>query len=306
MPRPTPSAGVSTTTWSGPGSRGRPATSRRRGASSRPDSPRWPTSRPATTASTCARPWPSTAVVSPSSTFASPSSPVPRGRCSPRWSAGGPCRTAARRSGRRATRSWPTSWPACGSPPRRSGTARRGGRSSTSGVVSARSSGRSGSASGRCTAGGRAERYATLADIQPLLDQQDTAVVAFFVLDHRLGAVTVGGGRPRVVTLGPWAEVAALMTRVRADLDALAGRMLPPPLRQAVSASPGPRPRQAGPAAAAGPAHRRGVAPRHPLAHARHRAVVVAAPPGGPADDGRPLRHRLAPRPDRARSPHRG
>ena len=85
--------------------------------------------------------------------------------------------------------------------------------------------------------GGRAERYATLADIQPLLDQQDTAVVAFFVLDHRLGAVTVGGGRPRVVTLGPWAEVAALMTRVRADLDALAGRMLPPPLRQAVSAS---------------------------------------------------------------------
>ncbi len=85
--------------------------------------------------------------------------------------------------------------------------------------------------------GGRAERYATLADIQPLLDQQDTAVVAFFVLDHRLGAVTVGGGRPRVVTLGPWAEVAALMTRVRADLDALAGRMLPPPLRHAVSAS---------------------------------------------------------------------
>jgi tetratricopeptide (TPR) repeat protein len=85
--------------------------------------------------------------------------------------------------------------------------------------------------------GGRAERYATLADIQPLLDQLDTAVVAFFVLDHRLGAVTVGGGRPRVVTLGPWAEVAALMTRVRADLDALAGRMLPPPLRQAVSAS---------------------------------------------------------------------
>ena len=99
--------------------------------------------------------------------------------------------------------------------------------------------------------GGRAQRYATLADIQPLLDQQDTAVVAFFVLDHRLGAVTVGGGRPRVVTLGPWAEVAALMTRVRADLDALAGRMLPPPLRQAGLGLPGPRPRQAGPAAAA-------------------------------------------------------
>ena len=85
--------------------------------------------------------------------------------------------------------------------------------------------------------GGRAERYATLADIQPLLDQQDTAVVAYFVLDHRLGAVTVGRGRPRVVTLGAWSEASALMSRVRADLDALAGRMLPPPLRQAVSAS---------------------------------------------------------------------
>ena len=154
--------------------------------------------------------------------------------------------------------------------------------------------------------GGRAERYATLADIQPLLDQQDTAVVAFFVLDHRLGAVTVGGGRPRVVTLGPWAEVAALMTRVRADLDALAGRMLPPPLRQAVSASLAHDLDKLDRLLLPEPAHRRGVAPRHPLAHARHRAVVVAAPPGGPADDGRPLRHRLAPRPDRARSPHRG
>ncbi|MEP6651620.1 MAG: hypothetical protein ABJA74_17155, partial [Lapillicoccus sp.] len=85
--------------------------------------------------------------------------------------------------------------------------------------------------------GGRAERYATLADIQPLLDRQETAVVAYFVLDHRLGAVTVGRGRPRVVTLGAWSEVSALMTRVRADLDALAGRMLPAPLRQAVSSS---------------------------------------------------------------------
>ena len=85
--------------------------------------------------------------------------------------------------------------------------------------------------------GGRAERYATLADIQPMLAQHETAVVAYFVLDHRLGAVTLGRGRPRVVTLGAWSEIAALMTRVRADLDALAGRMLPPPLRQAVSSS---------------------------------------------------------------------
>ena len=115
--------------------------------------------------------------------------------------------------------------------------ARRAGRSSTYGADSARWSERSASASGTLRGGGRAERYATLADLQPRLDQQDTAVVAFFVLDDRLGAVTVGRGRPRVVTLGAWSEVSALMTRVRADLDALAGRMLPPPLRHAVSAS---------------------------------------------------------------------
>jgi tetratricopeptide (TPR) repeat protein len=86
-------------------------------------------------------------------------------------------------------------------------------------------------------AGGRAERYGTLADLQPTLDRLDTDAVAYFVIDHRLSAVTVRRGRPRVVTLGPWSEVAGLMTRVRADLDALAGRMLLPPLRQAVSTS---------------------------------------------------------------------
>ena len=106
--------------------------------------------------------------------------------------------------------------------------------------------------------------------------------VAYFVIDHRLSAVTVRGGRPRVVTLGPWAEVAALMTRVRADLDALAGRMLPPPLRQAVSSLAGPRPRQARPAGAPRRAHRRRTAPRHPLAHPGHGSVVAAAPAGRP------------------------
>ncbi len=84
---------------------------------------------------------------------------------------------------------------------------------------------------------GRSERSTTLTQLRPALAARETEVIAYFVIDHRLGAVTVGRGRPRVSTLGSWAEVSALMTRVRADLDALAGRMLPAPLRVAVSSS---------------------------------------------------------------------
>ncbi len=84
---------------------------------------------------------------------------------------------------------------------------------------------------------GRAERSATLADLQPVLQARSTDAVAYFVLDHRLGAVTVREGRVSVVALGPWSEVASIMARVRADLDALAGRMLQRPLRQAISTS---------------------------------------------------------------------
>jgi hypothetical protein len=84
---------------------------------------------------------------------------------------------------------------------------------------------------------GRSERYSALADVRPALAAQETDAVAYFVLDHRLGAVTVVSGRARVVTLGAWAEVSSLLARVRADLDALAGRMVPAGLRQAVSSS---------------------------------------------------------------------
>lgn len=84
---------------------------------------------------------------------------------------------------------------------------------------------------------GRSERYANLAELRPALAELDTDAVAYFVLDDRLGAVTLVRGRARVATLAPWGQVAALMSRVRADLDALAGRLLPEPLRQAVSSS---------------------------------------------------------------------
>jgi tetratricopeptide (TPR) repeat protein len=87
--------------------------------------------------------------------------------------------------------------------------------------------------------GGRAERSTTLAKVRPVLARMNSDAVAYFVLDHRLGAVTVVRGRPRVVILGPWSDAMGLMTRIRADLDALAGRLLPSALRQTISSSLG-------------------------------------------------------------------
>ena len=84
---------------------------------------------------------------------------------------------------------------------------------------------------------GRAERSVTLPELRPSLQERATDVVSYFVLDHRLGAVSVRDGRATVITLGAWADVASLMARVRADVDALAGRMLPEALRRAISAS---------------------------------------------------------------------
>ncbi len=84
---------------------------------------------------------------------------------------------------------------------------------------------------------GRAERSVTLSELRPSLQTRGADAVSYFVLDHRLGAVSVRDGRASVVTLGAWADVASLMARVRADIDALAGRMLPDPLRRAVSTS---------------------------------------------------------------------
>ncbi|MDQ2782884.1 MAG: CHAT domain-containing protein [Actinomycetota bacterium] len=84
---------------------------------------------------------------------------------------------------------------------------------------------------------GRAERSTTLTALRPTLVDRSADIVAYFVLDHRLGAVAVAEGRTTVHTLAAWADVESLMTRIRADLDALAGRLLPDPLRQAIAQS---------------------------------------------------------------------
>lgn len=86
---------------------------------------------------------------------------------------------------------------------------------------------------------GLPERSTSLTTMRPVLQQRHTDLIAYYVMDKRLGAVTVRDGRASVVTLAPWSAVEALMSRVRADLDALAGPLLPDPLRQAIAQSLG-------------------------------------------------------------------
>ena len=84
---------------------------------------------------------------------------------------------------------------------------------------------------------GRSERSVRLSELRSPLAARHTDVISYYVLDRQLAAVTVSNGRCRVESLAPWSDVAALLARVRADLDALAGRLLPDPLRAAVTSS---------------------------------------------------------------------
>ena len=84
---------------------------------------------------------------------------------------------------------------------------------------------------------GRSQRATRLQELRPTVRARGDDLVCYFVLDEELGVVTVVDGRCTVTTLRPWAQVAALLARVRADLDALAGRLLPDPLRAAITAS---------------------------------------------------------------------
>ncbi|MEP6798731.1 MAG: CHAT domain-containing protein [Lapillicoccus sp.] len=84
---------------------------------------------------------------------------------------------------------------------------------------------------------GRSQRATRLRELRPRMVARGDDLISYFVLDEQLGAVSVASGRCTVSTLGPWAEVASRLARIRADLDALAGRLLPAPLRAAVTAS---------------------------------------------------------------------
>lgn len=84
---------------------------------------------------------------------------------------------------------------------------------------------------------GRSQRATRLQELRSTVRGRGDNLACYFVLDDELGIATVVDGRCSVVTLAPWAQVASVLARVRADLDALAGRLLPDRLRGAITAS---------------------------------------------------------------------
>ena len=164
-----------------------------------------------------------------------------------------------------------------------------------------RSSGRCASGSGRC----RVRVAPTLRHALPSCARRSERrptprpLRARRAAPRRQPCAAVG---PRWPPWAPWADVAALMARVRADLDALAGRMLPDALRRAISASL--RATSTSSTGCCCPTRSadadRLVVPSRTLAH---RALGAAPPPSRAAHDRRAVGHRLGPRPVRARSP---
>jgi len=85
---------------------------------------------------------------------------------------------------------------------------------------------------------GRSRPEARLREVRPVLAATGNDLVAHFVLDSQLFAVTVKGRRRCTVeVLASWRDVEELLYRVLADLDALSGPHLPAPLRAAVATS---------------------------------------------------------------------
>ncbi len=75
-----------------------------------------------------------------------------------------------------------------------------------------------------------------LDDVRSRLSTDDGTLVSHLVVDSQLHALVVSCRAASVHRLGPYAEVAELMSRAAADLNAAATR-LPPPLRTAVRSS---------------------------------------------------------------------
>jgi tetratricopeptide (TPR) repeat protein len=88
---------------------------------------------------------------------------------------------------------------------------------------------------------GRTERpvavSARVADVRAAARAAGTAFVTYVVHHRRWRAVVASGRRPRMVDVAGEAEVTELVQRLRADLDALALPVLPPPLADAVRRS---------------------------------------------------------------------
>ena len=82
-----------------------------------------------------------------------------------------------------------------------------------------------------------ADRPATVGEIRDAALDSDLALVAYVVVGGTLFATTFGPRRSRLVDLGPFAPIDALVRRSRADFDVLALDLLPAGLRAAADGS---------------------------------------------------------------------
>jgi CHAT domain-containing protein len=78
---------------------------------------------------------------------------------------------------------------------------------------------------------------ATLAEVSAALQATDQVLVSILAADNVLHAVVLAGGRVRLVRLGDFAAAAEATLRLTADLDAVAGRRLPPRLEAVIRES---------------------------------------------------------------------
>ncbi len=84
---------------------------------------------------------------------------------------------------------------------------------------------------------GRPDRPIRLTQLRAALEATDVDLISYLVIDEELAAVSIVQGRARLHRLAAWSDVTSLLSRVRADLDAVAGRLLPVPLRAAITSS---------------------------------------------------------------------
>ena len=78
---------------------------------------------------------------------------------------------------------------------------------------------------------------ATTSDIMAELNESEQSMVSMLVRDGRLLAVVLAQGAPQLIGLGDFAVAAEAATRLTADLDTLAGRLLPARLEAAIAES---------------------------------------------------------------------
>jgi tetratricopeptide (TPR) repeat protein len=83
---------------------------------------------------------------------------------------------------------------------------------------------------------GATAQLASLPEVQAELRSSDAVLVAYLWSDDRLSALVAGPEHARIVELGPWAPIGAILDGMPADLD-MAASALSPAMRDAVHAT---------------------------------------------------------------------